>query len=89
MKKVFKYELPGRNISEIEMPIGAQILTIQAQGNTPQIWALVEEGKGLEKRKFRMAGTGHSIEDKDCQHYLGSFQLYGGEFVFHVFEIKE
>ena len=42
MRTIYKYELkPDCTISLLN---GAQILTVQVQRDTPQLWALVVEG---------------------------------------------
>lgn len=43
----------------------------------------------LEERNFRLAGTGHRIEEEQEKlSFIGTFQLYGGSFIGHLFEIK-
>jgi len=89
MKKViYKYELEVQDIIEVTMPIGAEILDLQVQNNTPCLWALVDRSEGKEVRKFRTIGTGHYIWDKEipCKKYIGTYQLQSG-FVFHLFEV--
>lgn len=36
------------------------------------------------KRRFGMYGTGHTMPGTFA-HYVGTFQMNGGEFVFHVY----
>jgi len=54
----------------------------------PYLYALVDLDAKLETRKFRFAGTGHPIKERDLK-YIGTFQLQGGNFVGHLFEIKK
>lgn len=93
---VWKYELkPNEGDSllvTLLMPKGAQVLTVQMQGATPQIWALVDPNAPKEVREFQVVGTGHTFEPRACLKYLGTFQLENGAFmsptfVFHVFEV--
>lgn len=81
---VYKYELPLEDMVRIEMPVGAEVLTVQTQHGVPQIWALVRPGR-TEVRRFRVAGTGHNISV--AGPYVGTFQLHGGGLVFHVFDL--
>ena len=85
MKTIFKYPL---TLSEqgIEMPEGAQILTVQVQNNTPYLWALVSPSSPTELKRITVLGTGHSIIEDKFLAYIGTFQLDCGELVFHVFE---
>ena len=88
MLKVFKYDLPIDNYSEISMPKDSQILSIQTQKENPVIWALVDPSAKMITRKFRFAGTGHPIlHDKQELYHHGSFQMACGALVFHVFEV--
>ncbi len=89
MQQIFKYELDLNGAVRIEMPLGAKILAVQEQNGIPCIWALVTTGEGDPPvlRHFRIIGTGHTIAG-DVGVYIGTFQLFGGEFVGHVFEVK-
>lgn len=88
MSKVFKYPLPISDVVEVVMPKDAKVLAVQVQNGTPCIWAAVNPTLEVETRTFRIAGTGHSIVDEIIDDYIGTFQLYDGQLVFHVFEIK-
>ena len=73
----------------LNLPEGAKILTVQEQHGGAQVWALVNPDNPTETRNFRLAGTGHPIkESPDTLNYIGTFQLAGGNFIGHVFEIK-
>lgn len=90
MLKVYKYTVLVQNCSSLELPRGAKILTVQEQHGEPQIWALVNPGNPMETRNFRLAGTGHPIEeDEEVLNYIGTFQLLGGSFIGHLFELKK
>jgi hypothetical protein len=86
MKTIWKYKF---NISDnilIEMPKGAEILTVQTQDGEPCIWALVDtEQKTIVDRHFELYGTGHPFTETE-KKYIGSFQLLEGQLVFHLFE---
>jgi hypothetical protein len=89
MKKVFKYPVDIEDEVSVLMPKDAKILTVQVQNDKPCIWAAVDPTETYsEFRKFRIAGTGHSIEDGADDNYIGTIQMYGGKLVLHVFEIK-
>jgi hypothetical protein len=70
------------------MPEGAQVLCVQNQGPVhtplPFLWAKVNTEKKLVPKKILIRGTGHPLEGD--AHYIGTFQIDGGDLVFHVFE---
>ena len=83
---IWKYELKAVDEQDITMPRGARILTVQAQYGTAHLWAMVTPDSKPEKRKIHIRRTGDSTSSS-CSHenYIGTFQLEGGELVFHVF----
>ncbi|MFH1401800.1 MAG: hypothetical protein ABIG40_02455 [Parcubacteria group bacterium] len=89
MLRVYKYTIPVKDYFTFELPAGVQILTVQAQHDEPQIWALVDpKEQDTVHFNFRIAGTGHDIkETKDDLEYIGTFQLAGGSFIGHLFRI--
>ena len=92
MKTVYKYEVQLADNFEIIMPVEAELLTVQLQRGIPQLWALVPTDGHLKtaKRAFRLAGTGHQIDDTDLLHkYIGSFQMQQENLIFHLFELQE
>ena len=83
--KVFKYELDP-STQKLELPVAAQVLTVQVQNGCPYIWALVDETlTTTETRYFPIYGTGHRMRSGP-RTYVGTFQLESGALVFHVFE---
>ena len=89
MKTIYKYTIPVEDNFSLELPKGAEILTVQEQHGSPQIWALVNPDTSFtETRNFRLAGTGHLIEEKEGLEYIGTFQLSDGAFIGHLFEMK-
>ncbi len=88
MLKVFKYEVAVSDYPELEMRIGAYILSFQVQHDCLCIWAIVNPDEGDETRRFRLVGTGHEIEESESQlKYIGTAQLLDGAVVFHLFEL--
>ncbi len=94
--RILKWDLQIAELQTIEMPSGAEILTVQMQNSVPRIWALCEESESINPRRIarridivmprRIAiyGTGHPINENPGI-YIATFQA--GEFVFHVFEV--
>ena len=88
-KVIWKYELPIIGDSQVFLPIGAEILSIQTQENKTMIWALVGPNtKDKEERYFEMFGTGHPIycDMGIDRRFISTIQLMDGQFVYHVFE---
>jgi hypothetical protein len=84
MKKatVWKYALkPGQNV--LEMPHGAEILTVQMQGGEPMLWARVNSDNEKEPRTVTIAGTGHDCPLPLEHVYISTFQM--GPLVWHAF----
>lgn len=86
-KEVWKFKLSEAKES-IEMPIGAQILSVQVQSREPHLWALVDPKEANESRCFEVYGTGHPIHYDMAieRNYIGTIQTNEGRLVFHVFE---
>lgn len=85
MRTIWKYEVYP-DLFNVEMPIGAKILSCQVQNRTIQMWALVDTGNKLETRQFVVFGTGQEINDYNLQ-FIATFQP-DPYLVFHLFEIK-
>jgi len=87
MTTIHKYTLDPNKLA-VEMPIGANVLTVQNQNENVCIWALVDTKKETETRYFEIFGTGHNIPvDMGIERkYINTFQLQGGTIVFHLFE---
>ena len=85
MKTIHKYQFAVNDVVELEMPVGAQILSLQVQNGVPCIWAKVETAAKSKYRRFRVYGTGHPISEDG--NFIGTFQMHGGTLVFHMFEV--
>lgn len=93
VRRVYKYEImPGDDI-EIEMPRGAEPLSVQTQQGVPMLWALVDPHAPLVTRRFRLTGTGHDIGTdiaaRVAFRFVGTFQLIASGLVFHLFDRGE
>lgn len=86
VRRIFKYPVELTDSFAIDLPAGAEVLTVQTQGDAPFIWALVVDHARLEPRHFRLCGTGHVLGDGT--RYVGTFQLHDGAFVGHLFEVR-
>jgi len=85
--KIWKYPIDTKDVNVIiDMPEGAKLLYFEAQKGIPTLWVLVNPEHKFEKRYFRIIGTGDTIEEDDDLKYVGTVQLAGGEYIFHLFE---
>lgn len=84
-RTVYKYAIPSMDVFTIDLPMGAKLLSVQAQRGVPHLWALVDPDLPVEHRHFRLAGTGHGIVGG--VEFVGTVQLYEGALVLHLFEV--
>lgn len=85
MTTVWKFPLEVVDRQTIEMPADARILSVQTQHGTPCLWAAVDPGRETVLRTILVVGTGHPHGELP-ESFIGTFQLYAGDLVFHVFE---
>lgn len=83
---IWKWELKINDIQKLTMPKDAKILSVQEQNGKCCIWALCNENEVKEERNFIIYGTGHKVLPI-LMNYIGTFQLFNGDLVFHLFEI--
>jgi hypothetical protein len=84
---VFKFPLAIQRTQAVEMPAGAQALTVQVQHMDLCLWALVDPAAPKVPRMIEILGTGHSANPALNRRYIGSAQQLDGAFVWHVFEV--
>ncbi len=87
MKKIFKYPLEVTDTQFVELPLGAEILTAQIQGDQLCLWAMVNTlPEAVKKnRRIEIIGTGNPVPTGNLK-YISTFQMMGGGLIFHVFE---
>lgn len=87
-KTIWKFELEIADTQILTMPAGAEILTVQTQFGRPRLWALVNPQAKTEDRVIETFGTGHPVRyDMGVDRkYIDTYQMQGGQLVFHVFE---
>ena len=62
MKTIYKYTLDSHDCT-LQLPKGAEILTVQLQNQIPTLWALVNPMTVTEERHICIVGTGWDVED--------------------------
>jgi hypothetical protein len=94
MRTIYKYPLKQLTDEQtIELPVGAEILTVQPQGEDDDVmlwlWALIDPAAETTKeRTIAIHATGHHVKQEILWH-INTFQLMGGAFVFHAFEVND
>lgn len=87
-KQIWKFEI-NKVLLALEMPKGAEILTVQTQdGDNAFIWAIVDPFVEKELRHFEAFPTGQNIniDTANIHKYIGTFQITKFGFVYHLFE---
>ena len=87
MQTIWKFDLNGpQDRQTINMPLGATILSVQMQGSTPSIWALVDDAEArVGKRIIHIVGTGFPCPGLVARQFLATVQA--GRFVWHLFDL--
>lgn len=87
MNTIWKYKIDVVGTQKINMPLDAEILSVQVQKNSPCLWARVDPDAVLVGRLFITHGTGHVVPETTGDH-IGTYQLDDGDSVMHVFEAR-
>src|SRR5208337_2266069 len=90
MKTIYKYPLRcGVGLSQVQLPQGTSILSVQCQGHHPYFWALVDTDKPTAIRSISVVGTGWECPELTADKFIGTFQLEDGALIFHMFDLGE
>ncbi len=82
---VYKYRVRVEDEFDVPLPVGSEVLSVQMQHGEPVMWVRhTSDTTKIESRRFRLAGTGHLIVGEWL--HIGTFQMSGGDLVFHLFE---
>ena len=84
MRTIHKWPLT-LGVTKIIIPVGANVMTVQAQQESAQLWADVDPDMPDEVRTFEIYGTGEQMP-ADPGEYVATFQLENSTLVWHVFE---
>lgn len=82
---IYKYQVLIDDQFSIDLPKGAQVLSVGVQHDRPYVWVLQDPGAPLYRRLFAVATTGNPLPP-GCDKFIGTFQLMGGRFIGHLFE---
>ncbi len=84
MDQVWKFVLEPE--IEIEIPEGAELLSVATQGDQIFLWAKVSPSAEKVKRTFVGFGTGHDIPTNFNLDFVGTALFSNGALVYHIFE---
>jgi hypothetical protein len=85
MARILKHEIPAA--SEFTLPLheGSKLLKLDVVNEKVYIWALEDESRPKRGVKFRMVMTGEELNLDPYMVYIGTFILFNGSFVWHLF----
>ena len=89
MYVIWKYPVVFGSHFELTMPEGARVLKLDIQFNDPQMWFVLDPDQPIEVRRFQILGTGNPFDNLEELEYIDTYQVNGGQYVWHVFEHKE
>lgn len=88
MKTIWKFTLSDDDLQEVQMPYGAEILSVGMQRDKFCLWAIVDPERPKESRRIMLRGTGHNMPDFTIPpKFLGT--VFQGIYVWHLFEVEE
>ena len=84
--RIWKYELLVNDTQSVDMPVNAEILSVDSQRGTLFLWAMVDADEMKEKRVFEVIGTGNPVPQGmgTERRFIGTVLM--GPFAWHVFE---
>lgn len=93
MRKIFKFRVPFKEVAEVVMPVGAQIIRIDGEDSGPSagqisLWAIVDPDAQLETRVFNLYKTGGEMPDninEAIYHGCGAIFIQQ-ELMLYIFE---
>ncbi len=83
-RTMYKYPLDAKPLQRLAVPKGAMLRAVQVQDGVPTIWAEIEPTAETVIKEIRTYATGEPMDDH-WRYYLGTYQLDGGQLVFHVY----
>ena len=82
---VYKYPLDITDRQSVCLPLGAQILSIQAQNNTLMLWAMVDPDQVAQSVVLQILGTGNPAQVSHRAKHIETVQMPTG-LVWHIFK---
>lgn len=86
MKEIWKFTILIIDRVQVQMPVGAEVLSVCEQYQKIVLYALVSPSQPMSTRDFTVVGTGHTVHDSHRMKFIGTVSLSHGFSMFHVFE---
>jgi len=95
MITIHKYQLNLESKTQIDLPLGAEVLSVGCQKDVEDnfifnqlfIWIKLETKEGwTNPRYFKVYGTGQKIDSDFQYRFIGTIQTMQGLLIWHVFE---
>lgn len=85
MARILKHEIPAASVFTLPLHEDCILLKLAVVNEKAYIWAVEDESMPLRGVKFRMIMTGEEINIDPYMVYIGTFILFNGSFVGHLF----
>lgn len=85
---IYKYELSKSGETIVVAPIGSQVLSVQNQREKLVLWMRCYPQDELTNWKFISHLTGEFVASVPGE-FIGTAQFDGGQFICHVFRVRE
>lgn len=87
MNTIYKYELFVKEVFEIQLPEGFEILAVHEQNGRSYMWVSHDLSKPKKSVRFTCKGTGFRYDPNDIKYIGTTFSVF--EFVWHFFMYTE
>lgn len=89
MHTIHKTTIAALNLTEVRVPSGAKFISVQTQHSHCVAWFECDSDAPLVTRRILVTGTGIPIPSglEGSLRHIDTFQVAGGEFVLHAFEV--
>lgn len=85
--RIWKYAIDD-DVRTFQMPVGARVLSVQAQFGRPCLWVMVDpDAPAIVERRFVIKTTGEKFH-ADNLEFVGTVQVQNGAIVLHIFEVQ-
>lgn len=85
MARILKHEIPAASEFKLTLHEDCTLLKLAVVNEKAYIWAVEDESMPQRGVKFRMIMTGEEINIDPYMVYIGTFILFNGSFVGHLF----
>jgi hypothetical protein len=85
---VWKHDLGDSVAIDLKLHHGARVLHFAEQHGRACLWEMHDADETeVERRRFRILGTGHPDPNLMPARFIATALFHGGDYVFHLFEL--